>query len=128
MVALGRVGDPERPVLTRRPGLRRRHAHGGVLVETERFARLRDVYGRALDKVLAARPAVYSVWLVLALLSVPVLVVSGSMLALRELPSLAALWLSAYGLALSVKLLLFGAMFRCVRPTLNAGMTSLACC
>ncbi len=46
----------------------------------------------------------------LALLSVPVLVVSGSMLTLRELPSLAALWLSAYGQALSVKLLLFGAM------------------
>lgn len=35
------------------------------------FNRLRDVYGRALDKVLAARPAVYAVWLVLALLSIP---------------------------------------------------------
>jgi copper transport protein len=46
----------------------------------------------------------------LALLSVPVLVMSGSALALRELPGLAALWLSPYGQALSVKLLLFGGM------------------
>lgn len=46
----------------------------------------------------------------LALLSVPVLVMSGGALALRELPGLAALWLSLYGQALSVKLLLFGAM------------------
>ncbi|NWF81016.1 MAG: CopD family protein [Chloroflexi bacterium] len=46
----------------------------------------------------------------LALLGVPVLAVSGGALALRELPGLAALWLSAYGQALSVKLLLFGAM------------------
>ena len=48
------------------------------------FARLRDVYGRALDKVLAARPAVYSVWLVLALLSVPMFKMSPGELAPTE--------------------------------------------
>lgn len=46
----------------------------------------------------------------LALLSVPVLVLTGSGLAFHELPSLPALWLSPYGQALSVKLLLFGGM------------------
>ncbi len=35
------------------------------------FARLRGAYGRALDKVFASRPAVYSVWAVLALLCFP---------------------------------------------------------
>jgi multidrug efflux pump len=48
------------------------------------FNRLRDVYGRALDKVLAARPAVYSVWLVLALLSIPMFKMSPGELAPNE--------------------------------------------
>ncbi|NWF79350.1 MAG: CopD family protein [Chloroflexi bacterium] len=64
----------------------------------------------------------------LALLSVLVLVVSGIALALRELPGLAALWLSPYGQALSAKLLLFGAMIvlgafhlLLVRPRIGRG-------
>jgi multidrug efflux pump len=48
------------------------------------FQRLREVYGRALDKVLAARPAVYSVWVVLALLSIPMFKMSPGELAPNE--------------------------------------------
>lgn len=73
------------------------------------------VLSMALPRDLAAKPHRLRITLLgrfsrLALLSVLVLVVSGSALALRELPSLSALWLSRYGQALSVKLLLFGGM------------------
>lgn len=48
------------------------------------FERLRDSYGRALDKVLAARPAVYAVWVVLALLCLPMFKMSPGELAPSE--------------------------------------------
>ncbi len=64
----------------------------------------------------------------LALLSVPVLVMSGGALAMRQLPGLAALWLNPYGQALSAKLLLFGGMLvlgvfhlLLVRPRIGRG-------
>jgi multidrug efflux pump len=64
-----------------KPGMEDR-GFAGVI--SRGFNRLRDVYGRALDKVLAARPAVYSVWLVLALLSVPMFKMSPGELAPNE--------------------------------------------
>ena len=51
-----------------KPGI---EEHGFAHVVSLFFARLRDSYGRALDKVLASRPAVYAVWVVLALLCLP---------------------------------------------------------
>ena len=48
------------------------------------FARLRGAYGRALDKVFASRPAVYSVWAVLALLCLPMFKMSPGELAPSE--------------------------------------------
>src|SRR5690606_7711657 len=45
------------------------------------FAALRRAYGTALDKTLAARPAVYAVWAVLSLLAVPMYVFSAKELA-----------------------------------------------
>ncbi len=64
-----------------KPGMEE-HGFAGVIARG--FNRLRDRYGRALDKVLAARPAVYSVWLVLALLTVPMFNMSPGELAPAE--------------------------------------------
>ncbi len=48
------------------------------------FARLRNAYGRRLAATLAARPAVYTVWIVVALLTVPMFVMSARELAPME--------------------------------------------
>jgi multidrug efflux pump len=48
------------------------------------FARLRGVYGRRLDATLAARPAVYTVWLVISLLAIPMFSMSAKELAPNE--------------------------------------------
>ncbi|MFZ4484564.1 MAG: efflux RND transporter permease subunit [Chthoniobacterales bacterium] len=64
-----------------KPGMEDRGMAGLV---SRGFQRLREVYGRALDKVLAARPAVYSVWVVLALLSIPMFKMSPGELAPNE--------------------------------------------
>lgn len=48
------------------------------------FKRMRDVYGRCLDRVLEARPAAYAVWLVIGALCVPMFVMSPSELAPDE--------------------------------------------
>lgn len=45
--------------------------HGFALRVNRVFNRLRDVYARVLDKVLGARPAAYFVWVVIALLCLP---------------------------------------------------------
>jgi multidrug efflux pump len=46
-----------------------------------RFDRLREVYGTALDRTLAARPAVYAVWALLGLLTLPMYMISPKELA-----------------------------------------------
>jgi multidrug efflux pump len=51
-----------------KPGLQ---DHGLARLINAGFTRLRDVYGRLLDAVLGARPAAYFVWVVIALLCVP---------------------------------------------------------
>ncbi len=48
------------------------------------FERFKGFYGRLLDVTLAARPAVYTVWLVITLLSVPMFIMSAKELAPAE--------------------------------------------
>jgi len=48
------------------------------------FKRLRDTYGRTLDKTLNARPGVYTVWIVVSLLVVPMYSMSAKELAPKE--------------------------------------------
>jgi multidrug efflux pump len=48
------------------------------------FERLRNAYGRRLDATLAARPAVYAVWIAVSLASVPMYVMSAKELAPLE--------------------------------------------
>ncbi|HTY21134.1 MAG TPA: efflux RND transporter permease subunit, partial [Geobacteraceae bacterium] len=48
------------------------------------FGRLRDAYGRRLDATLAARPAVYAVWIVVTILAVPMFNMSARELAPTE--------------------------------------------
>jgi len=48
------------------------------------FVRLKEAYGRLLDVTLKARPAVYTVWLVISILTVPMFVMSAKELAPLE--------------------------------------------
>ncbi len=48
------------------------------------FKRLRNFYGRLLDKTLNARPAVYTVWILLSLLTIPMFTMSAKELAPAE--------------------------------------------
>ncbi len=48
------------------------------------FGRLKDAYGRLLDATLRVRPAVYTVWIVVSLLAVPMFVMSAKELAPME--------------------------------------------
>ena len=48
------------------------------------FKRLKNLYGRLLDKTLAARPAVYTVWIVVSLLTIPMFTMSARELAPTE--------------------------------------------
>ena len=48
------------------------------------FSRLKAAYDRRLDKTLAARPAVYTVWIVVSLLTVPMFIMSAKELAPTE--------------------------------------------
>jgi multidrug efflux pump len=48
------------------------------------FKRLRNAYGRLLDITLKARPAVYTVWIVVTLLTIPMFIMSAKELAPTE--------------------------------------------
>jgi multidrug efflux pump len=48
------------------------------------FNRLREAYGRRLDATLAARPAVYAVWIVISVLTIPMFTMSARELAPAE--------------------------------------------
>jgi len=48
------------------------------------FDRLRRLYGRVLDTTLAARPAVYIVWIILSVLTVPMFILASKELAPAE--------------------------------------------
>ncbi len=64
-----------------KPGFEERGLAGVI---TRGFNRLRDVYGSVLDKVLAARPAAYFVWAVIAFLCLPMFIMSPGELAPDE--------------------------------------------
>ena len=58
--------------------------HGLVGRITRDFERLKGVYGRLLDATLHARPAVYTVWIVVSLLTIPMFIMSAKELAPME--------------------------------------------
>jgi len=62
----------------------RREARGLAGRINRDFDRLRRLYGRVLDGTLAARPAVYIVWLVLSLLTIPMFIFAPKELAPTE--------------------------------------------
>jgi multidrug efflux pump len=64
-----------------RPGM---EDHGFAGLISRGFNRLRDIYGRWLDRVLDSRPAAYAVWLVIGALCVPMFLMSPSELAPSE--------------------------------------------
>ena len=64
-----------------KPGLEE-HGFAGVIARG--FGRLRNTYGHVLDVTLANRPAVYFVWVVISLLSVPMFMLSAVELAPSE--------------------------------------------
>ncbi|MGO9587534.1 MAG: efflux RND transporter permease subunit [Limisphaerales bacterium] len=61
-----------------------REEHGLVGRINHDFDRLRKFYGRVLDATLAARPAVYTIWVVLTLLTIPLFLMSSKELAPAE--------------------------------------------
>jgi len=63
------------------PGIEERGLPGFI---ARNFRRLRDFYGRCLGKTLAARPAVYTTWVVISLLTIPMFTMSAKELAPTE--------------------------------------------
>ena len=61
-----------------------REEHGFAGRINRDFDRLRKFYGRVLDATLAARPAVYTVWVALTLLTIPLFMMSSKELAPTE--------------------------------------------
>lgn len=61
-----------------KPGI---EEHGLAKKISDYFKRLRAAYGRMLDVTLNARPAVYTVWIVLSLLAIPMFVMAPGELA-----------------------------------------------
>ncbi|MFZ2198118.1 MAG: efflux RND transporter permease subunit, partial [Thermodesulfovibrionales bacterium] len=64
-----------------KPGI---EEHGFAGRISRDFKRLRNVYGRLLDITLKARPAVYTVWIVITVLTVPMFMMSAKELAPTE--------------------------------------------
>ncbi len=58
--------------------------HGFAGKITRDFNRFKGFYGRLLDRTLAARPAVYTVWIVISLLTIPLFTMSARELAPTE--------------------------------------------
>jgi len=64
-----------------KPGLAEHGLAGRI---SRGFDRLKELYGRLLDQTLAARPAVYLVWFVISLLTIPMFKMSATELAPTE--------------------------------------------
>ncbi len=64
-----------------KPGM---EEHGLAGLISRGFERLKNAYGSRLDATLAARPAVYTVWIVVSLLAVPMFIMSAKELAPME--------------------------------------------
>jgi len=72
------------PVMSARilkPGVEERGLAGRI---SRDFERLKNLYGRLLDATLAARPAVYAVWIAVSLAAVPMFIMSAKELAPLE--------------------------------------------
>jgi multidrug efflux pump len=63
------------------PGIEERGLPGFI---ANNFRRLRDFYGRCLARTLAARPAVYTTWIIISILTVPMFTMSAKELAPSE--------------------------------------------
>jgi multidrug efflux pump len=64
-----------------KPGI---EEHGLAKIIADYFKRLRTAYGRWLDVTLNARPTVYTVWIILSLLTIPMFIMSPAELAPLE--------------------------------------------
>jgi multidrug efflux pump len=64
-----------------KPGGEERGLAGKI---TRDFERLKNAYGRRLDATLAARPAVYAVWIAVSIVTVPMFIMSAKELAPTE--------------------------------------------
>ncbi|MGB7631670.1 MAG: efflux RND transporter permease subunit [Candidatus Deferrimicrobium sp.] len=64
-----------------KPGMGERGLAGRI---SRDFERLKNAYGRLLDATLAARPAVYTVWIAVSLAAVPMFIMSAKELAPAE--------------------------------------------
>jgi multidrug efflux pump len=64
-----------------KPGMEKQGLAGRI---SRDFSRLRNLYGRLLDRTLSARPAVYTVWIVISLLTIPMFTMSARELAPAE--------------------------------------------
>jgi multidrug efflux pump len=64
-----------------KPGM---EEHGLAGLISRGFERLKNAYGRRLDATLAARPAIYMVWIVVTILTVPMFIMSAKELAPME--------------------------------------------
>lgn len=64
-----------------KPGLEEHGLSGRI---SRDFKRLRNFYGRLLDVTLKARPAVYTIWIVVTLLTIPMFMMSAKELAPTE--------------------------------------------
>jgi len=72
------------PVMSSRmlkPGMQERGLAGRI---SRDFERLKNTYGRLLDATLAARPAVYAIWIAVSLAAVPMFLMSAKELAPLE--------------------------------------------
>jgi len=64
-----------------KPGLEEHGLPGRIARD---FRRFREFYGRCLDRTLAARPAVYTIWIVISLFTIPMFQMSAKELAPTE--------------------------------------------
>jgi multidrug efflux pump len=72
------------PVMSSKLLSAEREEHGLAGRINHDFDRLRKFYGRVLDATLAARPAVYTIWVALTLLTIPLFMMSSKELAPTE--------------------------------------------
>jgi multidrug efflux pump len=73
--------SPVMSAMMLKPGIEEHGLAGRI---SRDFKRLRNAYGRLLDVTLKARPAVYTVWIVVTLLTVPMFMMSAKELAPTE--------------------------------------------
>jgi len=73
--------SPVMSAMLLKPGSEERGLAGRI---SRDFERLKNFYGRLLDRTLAARPAVYTVWIVVSILAIPMFSMSAKELAPME--------------------------------------------